>query len=62
MAQLYIAKGGLATMHKGQRVHVQRGQVAEEGHWILEVAPAAFKPLVVAFPAPAPKPKPAKQQ
>lgn len=48
---LHVARNGLSTLRKGERVRVYAGNIVEDGHWLLDVAPDAFRPLVVHFPA-----------
>ena len=54
---LHVARSGLVTTREGQRVRVYPGNIVEDGHWLLDIAPESFKPLEVQFPAPKATPK-----
>lgn len=69
MTMIYEAKHSFSTEDQaGARVHVNPGDTAREGHWLLAKVPDAFKPLRVRFeveaaptkrdPAPPPPPAP----
>lgn len=59
MGDLFVARQGFQTVSpKKERVIVYLGDIAEEGHYLLDRSPALFQPLEVKFPAPE-KSKPA---
>lgn len=50
MSGLYVAKSGFASNIDGVLVRVAAGDIAEEGHPVLERSPDSFRPLEVKFP------------